>query len=216
MLYPTNGKKTVKHQCNNDETSDFNTRQKVLQKLSTKTAHNTLISTQIESPTAQSKIPSSDNVSKESLPLYYSLPFAVTTETRLSIFQYTIIHDILPTNSLSFKMKIPGTKKCPLCQDQIHDIRHLFVKCPFVNTSWHHFHKWFTFDNDLKRSVTPTEILYGVINRKKLNIALNHIVIINKFNIYYSNVNEIPPNFQAFLSLLKEKINIEKCIAFAK
>ena len=72
-----------------------------------------------------------------------------------------------------------------------------------------------TFDDDLKRSLTPTEILFGVINIKKLNIALNHIVIIAKFHIYKSNINEIPPNFQAFLSLLKEKINIEKYIAFA-
>ena len=89
------------------------------------------------------------------------------------------------------------------------------VKCPLVITFWHHSHKWYTFDDDLKRSLTPTEILYGVINRKKLDIALNHIVTIAKFHIYKSNINEIPPNFQAFLSLLKEKINIEKYIAFA-
>ena len=176
-----------------------------------------IISTQIDPPTAQSKILNSDKVTKENLPLYYSMPFVVTTETKLSIFHYKIIHDILPANSLLFKMKITDTTKCPLCQDQIHDIRHMFVKCPSVITFWHHFHKWYTFDDDLKRSLTPTEILYGVINRKKLNIALNHIVIITKFHIYKSNINEIPPNFRAFLSLLKEKINIEKylsCIVF--
>ena len=143
------------------------------------------------------------------------MPFVVTTETKLSIFQYKIIHDILPTNSLLFKRKIIDTTKCPLCQDQIHDIRRMIVKCLFVITFWHHFHKWYTFGDDLKRSLSPTEILYGVIRRKKLNIALNHIVIIAKFHIYKSNINEIPPNFQAFLSLLKAKINIEKYIAFA-
>ena len=91
----------------------------------------------------------------------------------------------------------------------------MFVKCSFVITFWHHFHKWYTFDDDLKRGLTPTEIFYGVINRKKLNIAINHIVIIAKFHIYKNNINEIPPNFQAFLSLLKEEVNIEKYIAFA-
>ena len=85
----------------------------------------------------------------------------------------------------------------------------LLIKCSF------HFHKWYTFNDDLKWSVTPTEILYGVICRKKLIIALNHIVIIAKFHIYISNINEIPPNFQAFFSLLKEKLNIKKYIAFA-
>ena len=133
------------------------------------------------------------------------MPFVATTETKLSIFQYKMIHDIFPTNSLLFKMKITDTTKCPLCQDQIHDIRHLFVKCPFVNMFCHHFHKWYTFNDDLKRSLTPTEILYDVISTKELNIALNHIVIMAKFHIYKSNINEIPPNFQAFLSLLKEK-----------
>ena len=142
---PNKWKKTVKHQSNNDETSDFNTRHKFLQKLSTKTAYNILISMQIEPPTAQSKILNSDNVAKENLPLYYSMPFVVTTETKLSICQYKIIHDVLPTNSLLFKMKITD-RKCPLCQDQIPDIRHMFVKCPFVNTFWYHFHECYTFD----------------------------------------------------------------------
>ena len=155
---PNKWKKTVKRQSNNDEASNFNPPHKLLQKLSTKTAYNILISTQIELPTAQSKILNSDKVTKENLPLYYSMPFVVTTETKLSIFQYKIIHDILPTNSLLFKMKIIDTTKCPLCQDQIHDIRHMFVKCPFAITFWHHFHKWNTFDDDLKRSLAPTEI----------------------------------------------------------
>ena len=37
---------------------------------------------------------------------------------------------------------------------------------------------------------------------KKLNIALNHIVIIAKFHIHKSNIDEIPPNFQAFISYI--------------
>ena len=33
--------------------------------------------------------------------------------------------------------------------------------------------------------------------------------------MYKSNINEIHPNFQAFLSLHKEKISFEKYVAFA-
>ena len=54
-----------------------------------------------------------------------------------------------------------------LVEDEVHDIRYMFIKCPFVNTFWHHYHKWYTFDDDLKQSLTPTEILYDVINRRK-------------------------------------------------
>ena len=65
---PNKWKKTVKRQSNNDEASNFNPPHKLLQKLSTKTAYNILISTQIEPPTAQSKILNSDKVSEENLP----------------------------------------------------------------------------------------------------------------------------------------------------
>ena len=68
---PNKWEKSVKRQSNNDEASDFNPRHKLLQKLSTKTAYIILISTQIEPPTAQSKILNSDKVTKENLPLYY-------------------------------------------------------------------------------------------------------------------------------------------------
>ena len=102
---PNKWEKTVKRQSNNDEASDFNPSHKPLQKLSTKTAYNILISTQIEPATAQSKILNSDKVTKENIPLYYSMPFVVTTETKLSTFQYKIIHDILPTTHFYLKRK---------------------------------------------------------------------------------------------------------------
>ena len=52
----------------------------------------------------------------------YQLPFIVTKETKLMMFQYKIIHRILPTNSLLYKIKIVDSPTCPFCPHEIHTI----------------------------------------------------------------------------------------------
>lgn len=52
---------------------------------------------------------------KDDLRKLYLLPFEVTKEVKLSMFQYKIIHNILCTKSLLFKMKKEDSPRCPLC-----------------------------------------------------------------------------------------------------
>ena len=45
--------------------------------------------------------------------------------------------------------------------------------------------------------------------------ALNHILIVAKFHIYSCNYDKTHPNLIGFITLLKDKISIEKYIAYA-
>ena len=42
----------------------------------------------------------------------YSIPFKVTKDTRLAIFQFKIIHHILPTNATLFRDLIILSEQC--------------------------------------------------------------------------------------------------------
>ena len=54
---------------------------------------------------------------KDDLRKLYLLPFEVTKEVKLSMFQYKIIHNILCTKSLLFKMKKEDSPRCPFVQE---------------------------------------------------------------------------------------------------
>jgi len=50
---------------------------------------------------------------KENLNKIYLLPFTTTKEVKLAMFQYKIIHNILATNSILYKMKKVASPSCP-------------------------------------------------------------------------------------------------------
>ena len=73
--------------------------------LSCKTIYSTLLNLEdLPPPTSEKKLLAS-RVEKSDLTKICLLPFKATREIKLTMFQYKIIHRILPTNSLLHKMK---------------------------------------------------------------------------------------------------------------
>ena len=63
----------------------------------------------------------------------HSFSFKMTKETKLSIFQFKIIHNILPHRVLLYKMKITDSDLCLYCGSQ-ETLQHLLVSCPSLRT----------------------------------------------------------------------------------
>ena len=72
---------------------------------------------------------------KDDLRKLYLLPFEVTKEVKLSMFQYKIIHNILCTKSLLFKMKKEDSPRCLFCPAD-HNIVHFFNECAQATLFW--------------------------------------------------------------------------------
>ena len=51
-------------------------------------------------------------------------------------FQHRIIHRILGTQDLLFKMKITDNPRCRLCNTANETIEHLFLTCEICNELW--------------------------------------------------------------------------------
>ena len=73
----------------------------------------------------------------------YSLSFLMTKEIKLSIFQYKIIHNILYTNCILYKIKKVQDPHCPFCTNVDQKVGHLLVSCPISNSFWSDFIKWY-------------------------------------------------------------------------
>ena len=143
----------------------------------------------------------------------YSLPFLVTKEIKLSIFQYKIIHNILYTNCILYKMKKVRDPRCPFCTNMDQTVGHLFVSCPISSSFWSDFIKWYHSVSKKTLSLSKNEIIYGVLTNWSSYSTLNHLILIDKYFLYCKSLNSVKFQFVDLLNLVYDKIEIERNIA---
>ena len=91
------------------------TPQIVMEEMTCKNIYSKLVSLRSKSPPTCEKRLLNFGYQKDDLRKLYLLPFEVTKEVKWSMFQYKIIHNILCTKSLLFKMKKKDSPRCPFC-----------------------------------------------------------------------------------------------------
>ena len=148
---------------------------------------------------------------KDGLGKLYLLPFKVTKVVKQLMFQFKVIHNILCTKSLLFKMRKEEYPHCPFCPAD-HTIIHLF-RIFSLNVL-----KPLRFGRILL--IGSCAFLIQDLSFQKMKSylalcsALNHLVIVGK---YFPHVNALSSKlyvFNEFVSLVSENIKIEKCIFF--
>jgi len=149
------------------------------------------------------------SLKEHTIQLIYSLPFNVTKDTRLAIFQYKIIHHILYTNSTLFRDSIKEHDKCHHCGER-QMLTHLFVTCSEAQHFWSLFTNWWSSKNGDRITLDKNEIIYGVTDNFARHLGLNLCIIIAKYYLYTTSRKEEEFYFDAFLAMLTNKIKIEK------
>ena len=124
-----------------------------------------------------------------------NIPFNVTKDIKLAIFQYKVVHHILPTNATLFRDKIKEKDKCHLCE-QKQTLTHLFISCSFVKNFWTEFTNWWITRNDDSIELNEENIIYGFTNSIALQLGLNLSLIIAKYYIYIASREEDPYTIQ--------------------
>ena len=127
---------------------------------STKIAYSILLSKSYLIPTGESKI-LNYGFTKENIQNVYMLPFRILHEPKLIIFQFKIIHNILPTQSSLFRAGIKDSDSCPLCSYESQSLLHMLFTCNISYTFWNLFTRWWhkTYQEHIKLS--ESVILYG-------------------------------------------------------
>ena len=133
---------------------------------------------------------------------------------KITMFQYKIIHNILATKMSLFRAKISDNDVCPQCLAEAHSLNHMFLRCSSVIVFWKTFQNWWTIKTKEQLTLTNSMILYGVFDKTEHRYSLNYALLIAKFHIYCSCLHDEKLSFDSFLILLKEKLNIQKEIAF--
>ena len=137
----------------------------------------------------------------------------MTKEIKLSIFQYRIIHNILYTNCILYKMKKVQDLHCPFCTTVDQTVGHLFVSCPIASSFWSDFVKWYHSVSKKTLSLSKNEIIYRALANWSSCSTRNHLILIGKYFQYCKSLNSVKFQFADFLNLVYDKIEIKRNIA---
>ena len=155
-------------------------------------------------PTAESKI-LRYGFNRANLNKVYELPFQIKNDI---MFQYKLIHNILPTKVSLFKAKISDSDLCPQCLTDRHSLDHMFLHCSSTLFFWNLFQNWWSSKTKEKITLSNSMILYGILDKKTHSYSLNYTLLIAKYSIFCKCLHDEKLCFESFLSLLKERLNL--------
>ena len=136
----------------------------------------------------------------------YLLPFKATREIKLTMFQYKIIHRILPTNSLLRKMKKVASPSCPFCPSECQTLWHLFINCMHASSFWNRFQEWYSISSNTKLLLSELEVMFGIIRCHTYCLALYYLIILGKYFLYVTALNTTTYQFDDCLTCARKKL----------
>jgi hypothetical protein len=137
-----------------------------------------------------------------------------TKNTKLCWFQYRIIHRILGTNTFLYKIKVKDCNLCTFCKEEPETIEHLLWGCHKVSDLWHELNRWIFEMTYIEIPLNLEIAMFGLLHPYDANLIKNKIILLTKFYIFRTKVNEEMVNFEALKNYLKENLILEKHISF--
>ena len=185
-----------------------------LKVLTTNAIHKSFVKQIFEEPTTKQRL-IANGLTPDQISKYFSLAFSITIETKLTMFQYKILHDIVFTKSKLLKAKLANSDLCYLCLKTKQDLKHMLVSCPVVSEFWKIFLEWYETLTAIKlqHELSTVKILYGIIDNNRFSKLTNHLLLIAKYYIYCCSINEELLYFSAYLTVVISKAEIEKQIS---
>ena len=180
-----------------------------LKALTTKAIHKSFVKRIFEETTAKQRL-IANGLKPDQISKYFNLAFSITIEIKLTMFQYKTLHDIVFTRSKLFKAKLVSSDLCYLCSKTKQDLKHMLVSCPVVSEFWKIFLEWYETHTTIKLELSTAKISYGIIDNDNLCNLTNHLLLIAKYYIYCSSINEEPLSFSTYLTIVISKAEIEK------
>ena len=121
----------------------------------------------------------------------FQRPFKMSKDTSLIWLQTRIIHRLLATNSLLFKMKLIESDKCSFCKVESETLEHLFWECNNIRKFWHNLVELMKsngiLDSNIELSIET--ILFGYADT---NNIIDLIIMVAKRYIYYAKIIKNP------------------------
>ena len=118
----------------------------------------------------------------------FKIPFSIGFDAWMKMFQYKILHRILPTNKKLCQFGIKPSNICDYCNLEEESLIHIFCECDISACIWEEVINWYnTFGYNINY-LSDIQILLG---DQKLDPILNRIILTTKTLIFKIKVKEI-------------------------
>ena len=181
----------------------------------TSSIYSSLLNTVFVPPTAETKI-LRYGFTESTIQNVYLMPFKVTNEVKIIMFQYKVIHNVLPTRATLYRDRISESPVCNLCNTEEQTLHHLLINCTLTVDFWVLFQDWWYQKTNETITLSTSHILYGWHDRTKHWQVLNYCLLIAKYRIFCTSLRGDVLDFQNFLLFITGKLEILKEIATAK
>ena len=161
-----------------------------VEKLSAKTVHQMLVKRKFSKPTSQKFFTKKFDISNQNIWCsVYLLNARASIESKIRMFQYKILNNVLYLNQRLSDMNIVGSSLCSQCKKEPETISHLFLNCTFSQKLWSNTQKW--CGPIFKLSNLSEIVFLGYLNEEMNNILINHIILLyNYFFIINVTIQE--------------------------
>ncbi len=136
-----------------------------------------------------------------------------TTESKLQVFQYKVIHRVIASREMLFKVKIVENPYCPDCHSQVETLEHLLLDCPRVKEIWEKLAQTFEYNEKRKVDLTTETVILGQCSRSRKIRNWNYLALLTKFYIYRCRLNHRRPNWISFKPFAQYKLGMKLWIA---
>ena len=142
----------------------------------------------------------------------YILPRILTTDSRIQIFQYKILHNVLYLNKKLFEFNNINLPECSFCKCEEETTIHLFHICRKTQALWmqltSHLNKHLNLPH-----LTPQSAIFGFLDiSNKDYLIVNHLLLLFKY-YNYSARDRKHLVFEALMKNIKNIYDIEKNLA---
>ena len=134
-------------------------------------------------------------------------------DNELKWFQYRVIHNILGTKSLLYKINKSSTNLCRLCQEREETVSHLLYECGLVTNLRNELCVWINNSIGIHCNPTLSEVILGRLDNPKFALSQNIIFLLFKHYIFQSVTLSLPLNLHTFLIKVKKIVNEQKYVA---
>ena len=127
----------------------------------------------------------------------------------MRMFQYKIVHRILPTNKKLLQYNIKTSSICDYCGLEKESLIHLFCECDISTIIWQDIVEWLKGTGQRIDYLTDSQIL---LEDPRFDPVINRIIITTKICIF-KNKGKRPPTLVQIIATLKNQFKTERFTA---
>ena len=132
----------------------------------------------------------------------------ISTDTRLQVFQYKVLHRVIATKQKLFQQKMVNSPFCQDCCNVIETVEHMFIKCPKVKLLWEKMAQKFKQKENIEITLNEDSCIFGLFSTNSYIRKWNWLAMQIKFFIYKCRLNSKVPLLPAFEAMLQSKLQI--------